>query len=150
MLFIIEASIIKGAIKFSTGRHSEEQWRASCPLQKVTRASRFFFLHISVQINVSSTINMPTKGSIKSLPCRGLLLLFYEFMKLGILALNSQSYILDLDRVKLSLGIFLFSELFNEEIFVTSFQDLPFLCQKHTPKSRKFIVCLILPVANGP
>ena len=31
------------------------------------------------------------------------------------MALKSRSYILDLDHVKLSLGIFFFSELFNEE-----------------------------------
>ena len=44
------------------------------------------FFHISVQINVSSTINMQTKVSIESLPSRGLLLSFYELMKLGVLA----------------------------------------------------------------
>ena len=50
----------------------------------MSRASWLF--HISVQINVSSTINMDTKGSIKNLPCRGLLLSCYELMKLGVLA----------------------------------------------------------------
>ena len=34
----------------------------------------------SLQINVSSTVNMQRKGSIKSLPCSGLLLTFYELM----------------------------------------------------------------------
>ena len=34
----------------------------------------------SVQINVSSTVNMQRKGSIESLPCSGLLLTFYELM----------------------------------------------------------------------
>ena len=49
----------------------------------MNRASLFF--HISVQINVSSTINMQTNGSIKSLPCRGILLSVYELMKLRVL-----------------------------------------------------------------
>ena len=40
------------------------------------------------------------------------------------MAQKSRRYILDLDSVKLSLGIFFFSELFNGEFF-TSFQDLP-------------------------
>ena len=57
---------------------------ASCPLRKVIRASMFF--HISIRLNISSTIIMPGKGSIKSLPCIALLLPFYELMKLGVLA----------------------------------------------------------------
>ena len=61
--FSFGGAIIKGA-----GGHSEEPWRASCacPLRKVIRASWFF--HISVQINVSSTINMQRKGSINIHP----------------------------------------------------------------------------------
>ena len=35
---------------------------------------------------------------------------------------KSKSYILDLDRVKLSLGFFLFSELFNGEFFLSAFR----------------------------
>ena len=46
----------------------------------------FLVFHISVQLNVPSTIDMQTKGYIESLPCRGLLLSFYELMKLGVLA----------------------------------------------------------------
>ena len=57
---------------------------------------------------------MQRKGSIKSLHCRGLLLPFYELMKLGgtckmniQMALNSRSYIFFyLDHVSMSLGIF--------------------------------------------
>ena len=64
---------------------SKEPWRASCPLRKVIKASSFF--HISVQINFSSTIKMQRYGSIKSLPCSGLLLPLYELMKLGVLAI---------------------------------------------------------------
>ena len=81
-LFTIEVVIIKGAIYFSVGRYSEEPWVASCPLRKVIKASLFF--HISVQINFSSTINMQRNGSMKSLPCSGLLLPLYELMKLGV------------------------------------------------------------------
>ena len=79
-------AIIKGAILFSAGRHAEVTWRASCPPRKVSRATWFF--HISVLIDVYFTINLQKKkrGSLKSLPCRGLLLSFYEFMKLGVLA----------------------------------------------------------------
>ena len=39
------------------------------------------FFYITVQIIFSPTINMQLKGSIKSLPLRGLLLAFYELMK---------------------------------------------------------------------
>ena len=49
----------------------------SYPLRKVIR---------SFHKNFSSTINMQRKSSIKSLPWRGLMLPFYESMKLGVLA----------------------------------------------------------------
>ena len=55
------------------------------------------------------------------------------------MALKSRSYILDFDCVKLSLGIFFFSELFNGEFFLGSVSGSAFLCQKHT-KSHKFNV----------
>ena len=42
------------------------------------------------------------------------------------MALKSRSYILDVDRIKLSLGIFFFLGCFIA-IFFTSFQDVPFL-----------------------
>ena len=51
------------------------------------------------------------------------------------MALKSRSYILDLDRVMLSLGIFFFLSFFHQP----SGSTLIF-CQKHTPKSRKFNV----------
>ena len=48
------------------------------------------------------------------------------------MALKSRSYILDLDRVKLSMGIFFFLSCLMEIVF-TSFQDLPlFLSKRHT------------------
>ena len=53
--------------------------------------------------------------------------------------LKSRSYIIDLDRFKLSLRNF-FSELFNGESFVPAFRIFLYFCQKHTPKSRKFYV----------
>ena len=50
------------------------------------------------------------------------------------MAIKSRSYILDLDRVKLSLGIFFFLNCLMESFF-TSFQDLPlFLSKTHTTK----------------
>ena len=55
------------------------------------------------------------------------------------MALKSRSYILDLDHVKLSLGIFFFSELFNGEAI--SFQDLPFLLLSKTPTKKPKILC---------
>ena len=55
------------------------------------------------------------------------------------MALKPRSYILDLDRVRLSFGIF-FSELFNGEIFLPAFRINLYFCQKHTPKRRKFNV----------
>ena len=87
---------------------------------------------------------MQTKGSIKSLPCRSLLLSFYEFMKLGVLemniemALKSRSYILDLDCGRLSFGIFFFLSCLMERL---SYQlSGSTFVKKHTPKSRKFNV----------
>ena len=56
------------------------------------------------------------------------------------MALKSRSYIFDLDLVKLSLGIFFLSELFNREYFSPAFRIYLYFCQKHTPKSRKFNV----------
>ena len=56
------------------------------------------------------------------------------------MALKSRSYILDLDHVKLSLGIFFFSGLFNGELITPSFRIYLYFCQKHTPKSRKYNV----------
>ena len=55
------------------------------------------------------------------------------------MALKSRSYILDLDHVKLSLGIF-FSELFNREYFSPAFRTYLYFCQNHTPKRHKFNV----------
>ena len=54
------------------------------------------------------------------------------------IALKFISYILDLDCVRLSLGIFLFSDLFNGEFFSPAFRIYLYFCQQHTPKSRKF------------
>ena len=42
------------------------------------------FLVCPVEINVSFTIIMQRKGSVKSLPCNGVLLPFYELMKLRV------------------------------------------------------------------
>ena len=52
------------------------------------------------------------------------------------MALKSRSYILDLDHVKMSLGIFFFLSCLIESIF----HQLSGFCEKHTPKSRKFNV----------
>ena len=75
-------AIIKGAFLLSAGGHYEEPWDASCPFRKMIRPSWFF--HITVKINFSSTINMQLKGSTKRMPFRGLLLPFYELMKLWV------------------------------------------------------------------
>ena len=50
---------------------------------------------------------------------------------------------------ELVLGNFLHSELFNGELFTPAFRIYLYFCQKHTPKSRKFNVCLILPAGMG-
>ena len=53
------------------------------------------------------------------------------------IALKPRSYILDLDCIKMSLGIFLFLELFNGKFFFTSFQDIPLVFSKaHTKKPK--------------
>ena len=95
---------------------------------------------ISVQINVSSTINMQKKGSIKSSPCRGLLLSFYDILKLGVLAKWSLKLYFWSWSFQVVLGNFLFSELFNGEFFPPAFRIYLYFCQKHRPKSRKFNV----------
>ena len=53
-------------------------------IRKVFRSS--WILHTSVQLNVSTNTNMQWKDSLKSLPCREYLSLFYELMKLVVLA----------------------------------------------------------------
>ena len=51
------------------------------------------------------------------------------------MALKSRSYILDLDRVKLSLGIFFFLSCLKKSFFCTRFKDLPLIFSKtHTKK----------------
>ena len=55
------------------------------------------------------------------------------------MALKSRSYILDLDRVKMSLVNFS-SGLFNGEIFYQLSGSTFIFVKKHTPKSRKFNV----------
>ena len=55
------------------------------------------------------------------------------------MALKSRSFILDLDRVMLSLGIFFFLSCLMESFHQLSGSTFIF-CQKHTPKSRKFNV----------
>ena len=54
-------------------------------------------------------------------------------------ALKSRSYILDLDRGRLSFGIFVFLSCLMERFF-TQVRIYLYLCQKHTPKGRKFNV----------
>ena len=56
------------------------------------------------------------------------------------MALKSRSYILGLDHVKLSLGLFFFSEQFNRDFFSPAFRIYLYFGQKHTPKSCKFNV----------
>ena len=65
------------------------------------------------------------------------------------MALKSRSYILDLDRVKLSLGIFFFLS-FLMESFPTSLQDLPFFVNNTHQKAASLMFDLILPVAEVP
>ena len=55
------------------------------------------------------------------------------------MALKSRSYILDLDLVRLSFGIFFFLSCLMERFLPASRIYLHF-CQKHTPKNRKFNV----------
>ena len=90
-----------------------------------------WFLHIFVQIKFSSAINMQRKGCIKSFPCSGLLLPFYELMKL-------------------SLGNFLFTGLFYGELITPAFTIYLYFCQKHTQKAANLTFCLILPAAKVP
>ena len=65
------------------------------------------------------------------------------------MTIKSGSYILDLDRVKLSLGIF-FSDWFNGEFFSPAFRIYVYFSQKHTQKAANFMFYQILPVAKVP
>ena len=66
------------------------------------------------------------------------------------IALKSGSYNLDLDRVKLSLGIFFFSDLFIGEVFLPAFRIYLYFCQNTHQKAESLMVFLILPVAKVP
>ena len=59
------------------------------------------------------------------------------------MALKSRSYILDLDHVKLSLGIFFLLSCLIESIF-HQLSGSTFIFFKNTPKSRKFNVVVNL------
>ena len=93
---------------------------------------------------------------LKSLPCSGILLSFYELLKGGACKINiqmtlkSRSYILDLGHVKLSFGIFFFLSCLIERIF----HQLPgstFIVVKNThQKAANLMFCLISPVAQTP
>ena len=65
------------------------------------------------------------------------------------MALKSRSYILDLDHVKLSLGLFFLSCLI--ERFFHQFLGSTFILVKNTHhKTANLMVCLISPVAKTP
>ena len=55
------------------------------------------------------------------------------------MALKSRNYFLDLDRVKLSLGVFFFLSCLMESFF-HQLLGSTFFCQTQRPKSRKFNV----------
>ena len=119
----------------------------------MSRASWFF--HTPVQINLSSTINMQTKGSIKSLPCRGLLLSFYELMKLGVLAKWTLKWPLNQEVIFFILIVLscpwdFFSELFNGKFFSPAFRIYLHFCQNTHQKAANLTFGLILPVTIIP
>ena len=92
---------------------------------------------------------MQIKGCIKILPCKGLLLSFYELMNIEMV-LKSRSYILDLDRVKLSLGIFFFLNCLMESFFY-QLSGSTFIFVKNThQKAANLMFRQILPVAKVP
>ena len=66
------------------------------------------------------------------------------------MALKSSSYILDLDRVKLSLGTFFFSVLFNGEFFSPAFMIYLSFDKNTHQKAVNLMFCLILLVAKVP
>ena len=90
---------------------------------------------------------MQRNDTIKSLPCSGLLLSLYELMKL---ALKSRSYFIDLDHVKLSLGIlFLLGCLMDSLLHQLSGYTFIFVKNTHQ-KAANLTFCLISPVAKIP
>ena len=67
------------------------------------------------------------------------------------MALKSRSYILDLDRVRLTFGIFFFLSCLMERFFLPAFRIYLFFVVKNThQKAANLMFCLILPVAKGP
>ena len=82
LTFLLRLLQIKVQFTFVSADILKNRWCASCPLRKVIKVPGFIY----VQINFSSTNNIQRNGSIKSLPCSGLLLPLYELMKLGVLA----------------------------------------------------------------
>ena len=66
------------------------------------------------------------------------------------MALKSRSYILDLDHVRLSFGIFFFLSCLME-IFSYQLSGSTFIFVKNThQKAANLLFCLILPVAKSP
>ena len=66
------------------------------------------------------------------------------------MALKSRSYILDLDHIKLSLGLLFFSELFNREFLSPAFRIYFFFVKNTDHKAENLMFCLISPVAKIP
>ena len=98
---------------------------------------------------------MQTKGSIKILPCRGLLLLFYEFMKLGgtykmniEMALKSKSIFLILIVTGCPLDFFFLRCLMERFFYQLSGSTFIFVKNTH-PKAANLMFRLILPVAKA-
>ena len=119
---------------------------------KVSTASWFF--DISVQKNFSSTINMHTNGYIKSLPCPVVILWNNEVRgtcKMNIeRALKLRSYILDIDRGKLSLGIFFFLSCLMLIFFHQLSRSIFISVKNPHQKAANLMFCLILPVSKVP
>ena len=91
---------------------------------------------------------MQRKYSIKSLPGSGLLLPFYELMKLGVLAKLTLKWSLNL--VKLSFGIFFLLGCLMVSL-LHQLYDIPLFFVKNThQKAANFTFCLTLPAAMFP
>ena len=83
-IIVINRVIIIGTLQLNNNIQLTESWQTFCPFRKVIRYSWIF--HTSASIKMSSTIHLQWMDYMKSLPCRGYLLPFYELIKLVILA----------------------------------------------------------------
>ena len=122
---------------------------ASCPLRKMIKASCFLYLCPNIYFLHHKYAK---KGFYKEFALLRSFVAILWIIEVGgtckmniEIALKSRSYILGLDHVKLSLGIFFFYELFNGKLFHLLSGSTFIFVKKTDQKSPNFTFQLILP-----